>query len=111
MNLQPFQVGEMRKVFIRMDVPKKRVPRRVKDWESKPPPYTVSLDGFTITNVVFDPDGWADCKRYLPQPYEMVKIKTNEHIRNGWWNGLYWESLRLKPGEKILAWKVIKNET
>jgi len=90
---------------------KKKIRKTIKIDESKKAPYTVSLNGFTITDVIFDLDGWADSKKYLPQPYEMVKIKTNERIRNGWWNGLYWESLRLKPGEKILAWKVIKNET
>jgi len=99
------------KVILALKNPKKLIRKPNKIWEQKDPPYTVSVDGFTISAVIFDPEGWADSRRYLPQPYEMVKIKTNEFTRNGWWNGIYWESLRLKPGEKVLAWKVIKNET
>ena len=101
----------MRKMLLIMKSPKKTARKNTKAWQKKDAPYTVSLDGFLITDVIFDPEGWADAKRYLPQPYEMVKIKTSEHLRNGWWNGIHWESLRLKPGEKTLAWKAIKNET
>ncbi len=91
--------------------PSKKKKPLPKNWKAKEPPYTVGQDGFTVSYVEFDKCGWADVNKYLPLPYEMVDIMTTDHMRTGWWNGLYWESLRLKSYEKILKWKAIKNET
>lgn len=88
--------------------PKKKVPLA---WIKKKPPYTVGKDGFNYSNVKFDPGGWAEEKRFRPFPYDLVKIKTTDHFRTGWWNGNNWDGLRLKPDEKVLYWKQVRHET
>lgn len=52
-----------------------------------------------------DIDGWVDPAKWLPYPYDLLYLKTETRTKAGWWNGHYWEGLRLLPADKVLYWK------
>lgn len=61
-------------------------------------------------SVEYDKDGWANSKRFTPIPYDLLQLSTqNGKIRFGWWTGNDFYSLRLKPGEEVVAWKKAKD--
>lgn len=51
-------------------------------------------------------DEWVDADHYLPADYDMVYMDIkNKKVICGWSAGNGWESLRLRPGDKVLRWK------
>lgn len=59
-----------------------------------------------IKDVIYDIDGWADAKRFLPEDFDLVylRLKRNRTIP-GWINGLSWHGSRLKTNDEVLFWK------
>jgi hypothetical protein len=61
---------------------------------------------FTYKDIEYDIDGWADCKRFLPEDFDLVLMRLKrEKTINGWISGLAWNGLRLKPDDEVLFWK------
>lgn len=59
------------------------------------------------SDVPTDQDKWVNDLKYVPIPYDLLflRIKGSSRPKNGWWNGTEWEGLRLKPFDKVTAWK------
>lgn len=56
-------------------------------------------------DVQYDIDGWADAKKYAPEPFDLVTLKTEERTGNGWFKGADWYSRKLGDNIKVLFWK------
>lgn len=54
-----------------------------------------------------DCDGWVDASVYLPHMYDIMylKIEGNQRTVCGWWTGMSWAGLKVKPNDIILYWK------
>lgn len=66
---------------------------------------------FTYPEVKYDPDGWADAAKYLPDKFDLVKVKIkNGGYKSAWHQGNAWEGYRIKPEDEILYWKKTKGE-
>ena len=74
-------------------------------WKKKKPPYVIGMDGFTYRDAIKDEDGWVDASKFLPMPYELVRVKTQDKSKNLWWNGREWEGFRKKDEDKVFYWK------
>lgn len=67
---------------------------------------------FAYRDVFFDPDGWADASRFLPEEYDLVLLKYDtERTTCGWLSGTTWEGLRHNPDQQVLYWKRKLEET
>lgn len=62
---------------------------------------------YYYSDVKYQKGHWADPKYYLPLDYDLLhlKIEGKEELLPGWCIGSRWEGYRLKPEDKILAWK------
>lgn len=79
--------------------------KKVPMWKREKPPYQIGRDDFTHRDLKKDYDGWVDAKKYLPFSYDLVHMRTEKKTIPGWWNGIHWEGLRLRDGDKVLFWK------
>lgn len=52
----------------------------------------------------YDPEGWCDIRKYLPEEYDLCLLKTEVKTRKGWWTGTGWDGAFI-GGETILYWK------
>ena len=61
-------------------------------------------------DLPMDKKGWTTDKTYRPCPFDicLMKIEGKETPINGWWTGYEWKALRLRRGNKLLAWKLNK---
>ncbi len=59
------------------------------------------------TDVQYDADKWADAKRFLPADYDLMYLKSPDHIKTipGWSTGTKWDGLNLKTNASVLYWK------
>lgn len=59
-----------------------------------------------LKDVIYDIDGWADAKKFLPEDFDLVymRLKRKRKIP-GWINGLSWHGSRLRPNDEVLFWK------
>lgn len=59
----------------------------------------------------YDVDGWADPNKFLPEPFDLVSLMTDQGKRKtGWWTGYKWECRTLTENEKVCFWSRIKEE-
>jgi hypothetical protein len=66
---------------------------------------------FQYKDVEFDIDGWADCKRFLPDDYDLVLLKLSRgKTIPGWIAGSSWDGLKLKKEDTVLYWKKKEEE-
>lgn len=56
-------------------------------------------------DVQYDVDGWADTSKYIPAPYDLCVLKTDNKTMTGWHTGQIWDGLNIKEKHKILYWK------
>jgi hypothetical protein len=60
---------------------------------------------YTDAEADMDEDGWVDPALWVPLPYDMVRLKLERKVINGWWTGLEWFGHRLQEKDKVLYWK------
>lgn len=60
---------------------------------------------YTYKDVSFDANGWADVERFLPITFDLCLLKSKDRIFTGWFNGMTWDGLRMKPNDVVLYWK------
>ncbi len=61
---------------------------------------------FYYTDVFYNEEGWADAKKFLPINYDLVLVKTKDHVvKTGWSNGFGWDGLNLESEDEVLYWK------
>jgi len=61
---------------------------------------------FSYRDIQFDPDGWADAKKFLPADYDLMFLKVKDQKNTyGWSVGNAWEGLKLQSTNEILYWK------
>jgi hypothetical protein len=66
---------------------------------------------YTYKDVEYDIDGWADCKRFLPDDYDLVFLRLfREKTIPGWISGSSWYGLRLKKEDSVTYWKRKEDE-
>lgn len=57
-------------------------------------------------DVEYDPEGWVDCKDYLPKDYDLMYLKISGKPNvSGWSVGNKWEGLKLKNKDQVIFWK------
>ncbi len=49
---------------------------------------------------------WADASKYLPQEFDLCHCKTKDRTLPGWYTGISWDGLNLKPQTEVLFWKL-----
>jgi hypothetical protein len=74
-------------------------------WKYCQPPYEIGKDGFRITDIEKNMDGWVDANIYHPIPYDLVLLQTEKKNKPGWWTGQHWEGLRLLAEDRVYYWK------
>lgn len=79
-------------------------------WKLKEPPYQVGVDGFLNKDLKKDYDGWVDAKLFLPLAFDLVYMRLERRTIPGWWNGNFWEGMRLLETDCVLYWKYKKDE-
>jgi hypothetical protein len=59
------------------------------------------------SDVPADKDGWVTDLKYFPINCDMMylRIEGKTRIIGGWWDGRKWTGLRMKEGDKVIAWK------
>lgn len=59
------------------------------------------------SDVPSDSTKWVTDLNYLPISCDMMhlRIERSPRIISGWWDGNKWVGLRLKEGDKVIAWK------
>lgn len=61
---------------------------------------------FSYRDILYDPDGWGDTKKYLPADYDLMLLKIKDKkISYGWIFMTKWEGLKIKQDDEILYWK------
>lgn len=57
-------------------------------------------------DVECDIDGWVDCRKFLPDDFDLVfmRLKRGKAI-SGWISGKIWCGLRLKNDDVVIFWK------
>jgi hypothetical protein len=61
---------------------------------------------FAYRDIQFDPDGWADAKKFLPADYDLMFLKIKDKKSScGWSVGTKWDGLKLNQDDEILYWK------
>jgi hypothetical protein len=56
-------------------------------------------------DVDYDPDGWADAKKFFPADFDLMLLKTKEKTYPGWAVGKKWDGLNVKKDIEVLYWK------
>lgn len=57
-------------------------------------------------DVVYDSKKRANAKLYLPGNFDLVNLYlADKRVVIGWHTGTQWDGKRVKPTDKILAWK------
>jgi hypothetical protein len=79
-------------------------------WTTLSPPYEVGRDGFHWKDLMPDIYGWLAADYVRPLIYELVHMRTQDKVLPGWWNGQFWEGLRLKESDKVILWKRKEDE-
>ena len=66
---------------------------------------------FSYKDILFDRDGWADSEKYLPKDADLVymRLRRNKTIR-GWIFGKIWCGGQLREGDKVMFWKIEKED-
>ena len=50
-----------------------------------------------------------DSKKYVPDPYDLVKVKMSSGSeRIGWWEGSSWYCRKQRDGEEVVGWVKLK---
>lgn len=59
------------------------------------------------SDVPKDKIGWVTDLSYLPITGDMMTLRILDRVRDiaGWWDGRKWVGLRIKPNDKVTAWK------
>lgn len=59
------------------------------------------------SDIPADATGWVTAQVYLPITGDMMHLRIEGKLNtvNGWWDGKKWVGLRLRPGNKVTAWK------
>jgi hypothetical protein len=71
----------------------------------KKPPCTNHIY-YNYKDVTYDSDGWADCRFYLPEEFDLCDLKTKQgKFLRGWHTGQTWDGLHLKRTDRIEYWK------
>lgn len=52
-----------------------------------------------------DSDGWIDCKKFLPTPYDLVWILVGRKAMRAWWDGMAWCGYKLSRRKRVTKWK------
>jgi hypothetical protein len=62
---------------------------------------------FTYKDIIYDDDGWADARKYLPADFDLVHLRLKDGTPNltGWHTGKEWEGLRIKEQDEVTFWK------
>ena len=60
---------------------------------------------FGYRDIPFDQDGWADAKKYLPEDYDLMFLKTKDKTYNGWSIGTKWDGKSIDSDAEVLYWK------
>ncbi len=64
------------------------------------------VNGFRYLLTVFNSEGWADAKKHLPIPFDLVTIETKTGKKvSAWWTQVNWDGLYLKPSDSVVKWK------
>jgi len=67
---------------------------------------------FSYRDIKYDDNGWADRCKYLPIDYDLLILKRyGKKDTPGWYTGSKWEGLRLDEEDKVIAWKLMPEET
>ncbi len=66
---------------------------------------TVGYTKLGYDDVEYDQSGWVDAKKYAPEPFDIVILKTKDKMANGWYEGGNWFSRKLEKNPEVLSWK------
>ena len=61
----------------------------------------------SYADIPYDEDGWVDSSKFLPADFDLVYLKSPNHIKtvSGWWSGKIWDGLNIAPDDEVLYWK------
>lgn len=59
-------------------------------------------------DLPLDENKWCADKSYKPVPFDLCELEVKGRPKpvNGWWTGNMWDSIRKKPEEEVLKWRV-----
>ncbi len=63
---------------------------------------------FAYIDIKYEPEKWADSSKYLPAEFDLCycKIKNRNLSLPGWYTGISWDGLNIKPEYEVLFWKL-----
>lgn len=50
-------------------------------------------------------EDWYEPSSYLPLPFDLAEVQTQDRVKIAWWTGSEWFGTRLGKGDKISKWK------
>jgi len=65
-----------------------------------------TIDKWQYTDAPGLGQKWVSVKEWLPYPYDLVDIETeNNLIKKAWYTGYGWFGYKLLPNEKVCYWR------
>ena len=57
-------------------------------------------------DVLYDRDGFANVKHYLPKEYDLclLKLKDKKKFKMGYHTGMTWDGLKLFTTDEVIGW-------
>lgn len=61
---------------------------------------------YSYDDVLFDEDGWADAKQFIPIDFDLCELKVKgKKSHPGWVSGSKFDGLNIESGDEVLYWK------
>lgn len=60
---------------------------------------------FSYKDIDYDPDKWADAKKFFPADFDLMLLKTKDKTYSGWASGYKWDGYKHKKENEVLYWK------
>lgn len=57
-------------------------------------------------DVEYDSHKWADSSKFLPRDYDLCYCKMEKQTLAGWYTGVSWDGLNVKPDDEVFSWKL-----
>ena len=62
-------------------------------------------------SVETDLFGWAKSEDFLPNPYDLIDMKSEDGLfYSGWWTGNFWDGWKIPPETNVVKWRRSEKE-
>lgn len=67
--------------------------------------YPGNKNPFSYKYVQPEENGWISVKKFMPRNFDLVYLKMEDKIKEGWYTGLGWYGYKIIPTDEPIYWK------